>query len=262
MTTSWFPSFTPDAIRELQNLGVTAAQVRELQVGLVSVRAILVPPPANNETAELLGDIRKLASKLRRKLRELGTASNNGGQNSARQQVANLLAKGYWDLRPMDEGPTIIGAFDERLGSLAQAAKGAAETVPIAKPSRYKAASPKPVRIIDEALHRGWHNEHGAPAVWSRDQTEILAAIDNRLGKAKRAQAYPKNLEPSVSVTSAFRRIVGICYEAVGRNADPERAIKAYIANENAQRAHALKGFSAGVKIVKRSARTERPQKP
>lgn len=39
----------------------------------------------------------------------------------------------------------------------------------------------------------------------------------------------PPKLRPSTSPTSAFRRMIGVCYEAMAvPNADPERAIKAY----------------------------------
>ena len=47
---------------------------------------------------------------------------------------------------------------------------------------------------------------------------------------------HPPGLEPSASPTSAFRQLIGICYEAIGApSADPERALKAYLKRWRAQ---------------------------
>jgi hypothetical protein len=248
---SLFPQFTLDQSRELERLGVSAAQIKELQTSLMFVRAQLVPPPGNNEALELLRDIQKLATKLSAKLRELGTESNHAGQNSARQSVANLLAKGYWDLRPGDEGPTIIGAMCPRLDALRQSAQEAAQTVPRGKPARYKAGSLEPVKLIDAALHSGWWKEHGAPGAWlnPEDQADLRAAEDTHIRSVKHALQYPQDLLPAVSPTSAFRLIVGICYTAAGqKNSDPERAIKAYVAAEKDIKEQARVAFEKGMK--------------
>ncbi len=252
---------------ELKELGVSAQQIITIEKALVFVRGLLVPPAANNETLSLLRDVEKSACKLAQKLRQLGTPSNEGGQNSARQKAANLLASGYWDTRPMDEGPTIIGAFCPRLEALADAAISARDSVPKAKPARYKAADPEPVRRIDYALVEGWQIQHRSSTVWldPAEQTDLDAAIAAHVSICEKAQPYPENLLPSASLTSAFWRIVGICYATVGRNANPERAIKAYVASESKRYAQSIaeatQAFRQGVESVTPPQETERSKK-
>jgi hypothetical protein len=69
---------------------------------------------------------------------------------------------------------------------------------------RHRTARIDPVRRIDEALLRGFTRGHTMPFP-------------------------PYLLRASSSPGSQFREVVGICYRAIGRNDDPERAIKAYI---------------------------------
>jgi len=71
-------------------------------------------------------------------------------------------------------------------------------------PFRHPAASPGPVDQIHKAIQRGF----------------LMAGCE----------PLQKKLRPSASATSPFRRIVGICYEAIGaETSDPERALKAYL---------------------------------
>lgn len=68
--------------------------------------------------------------------------------------------------------------------------------------ARHRSADPYPVELIHKAL---MHPTKAGPAASAK-------------------------LRPSVSPTSAFRQIVGICYEAIGApNTDPERPIRAYM---------------------------------
>ncbi len=71
-------------------------------------------------------------------------------------------------------------------------------------PVRHRAATTLPIQIIHSAYQLGL----------------MLAGLDPASG----------GMKPSVSPTSDFRRMVGICYEAIDASTtDPERAIKAYL---------------------------------
>jgi len=73
-----------------------------------------------------------------------------------------------------------------------------------ADPVRHQSADPYPIKLIHRALQFGL----------------IMAGLE----------PLDPRLKPSSSPTSPFRRMVGICYEAIGAPAaDPERAIKAYV---------------------------------
>jgi len=63
-----------------------------------------------------------------------------------------------------------------------------------------------------------------------------LATLPDKPLRRKSASSLPIEhihralLKPSSSVTSGFRRVVGICYDAIGfPTDDPERAIRAYV---------------------------------
>lgn len=72
------------------------------------------------------------------------------------------------------------------------------------EPARHRQASAFPIKVIYSAVQVGF----------------ILAG----------QEPVPPGLKPSVSPTSNFRRLIGICYEAIDApTADPERAIKAYV---------------------------------
>lgn len=72
------------------------------------------------------------------------------------------------------------------------------------KPVRHHDASDFPIKAIYSAVQRGF----------------VMAG----------QEPVAPGLKPSASPTSKFRRLIGICYEAIGAPTDdPERAIKAYV---------------------------------
>jgi len=81
----------------------------------------------------------------------------------------------------------------------------AISTLPLSQ-RRHRTADLRPVRRIAEGLLKGWLDAQGA---------------------SKPLPAYM--LRESSSPSSPFRKIVIICYRAIGLDLDPERAIKAYI---------------------------------
>lgn len=71
----------------------------------------------------------------------------------------------------------------------------------LAKCTAHRDGDPWLVEMIDVAMRRNWPTD----------------------------EPYPRKLRPSVSVTSAFYKIVDICFEAAGYPHHPKRAIEAYV---------------------------------
>jgi hypothetical protein len=75
---------------------------------------------------------------------------------------------------------------------------------------RSNSASAFPIRLIDKALLDGFTRHHPAPMP-------------------------PYLLSPSRS--GPFARVAGICYQAAGRNVDPDRAIRKYLKEDDLRKA-------------------------
>lgn len=267
-----FPDFTADQRDRLKELGVIEEQVTELRRALMIVRSHVRRPPANNEVAEHLADIERLASELSRKLRPAvipaPTPDSRGAdceelsrklRTAVIPDAARLIEERYWPQRPTDDGPTVALHLCPRLDALANAAASAIGVVPKGQQARSSASKPEPVRCIDEALHFGWTKAYGSnTAAWidpKNEEAEIDEVIERIASKlpAKgsdaavalaQKQQYPDTLRPSVSEGRAFPEIVGICYAAVGYTTHPKRAIQAYVTAYNANRTKMLKAFN------------------
>lgn len=87
------------------------------------------------------------------------------------------------------------------------------------KTRRGPQASPLPVYWIHKALARGWGRIH----------YPVRRGEDSEPDENGPIPPYPHS--PSSGITSRFRKIVGICYDAAlgTRDNDPERAIKAFM---------------------------------
>lgn len=203
-----FPDFTDDQKRRLKDLHVCDEQITALRYALVSVRSFVRQPAANNEMAAYLEEVERLANVLSRKLR---TAT------AIAPDAALMLEKLFWAQRPTDEGPNMAANLCPRLDALIAASAEARESLPVGKQARSRVGNPEPVRRIDEALFHGWH-------------------MANRP-----AEAYPIAFRPSVSASSAFVEIVGICYTAAGYEQRPKRALQAYATAFNKDRRKLLR---------------------
>lgn len=209
--------FGAERLQELRGLGVDAHQVAELEIILPDIRTFIRRSATTAGTADLLGEIERLASDLSRKLHALATMSD-----AEHFKAGSHLERGYWSRRLSDSGPTVAAHMVPRLETIAAVAREARGALPSGKPTRHRIADPAPVRLISESLYRGWL-------------------------KSSPSGAYPRSLQPSSSPGAPFRRIVGICYEAVGGTADPERAIKAFVGQVRKDRAELLAAIQAGI---------------
>lgn len=208
--------FTARQRRELKKLGVPDLAIRVIEVEALPRARRLLRKPAR-------------MSDVRDELRQV-----EGAIKAARQAIDRLLSDS--DASPiLRDAQRAIGGNSDRVHSDRIMLKRASEALAPAleamtfavenlskSPTRYKAASPLPVELIHDALEKG---------CWYSDMP-----FEPRKGKRHAGlPAVAPHLQPSASPTSAFRKIVGLCYEQLGMEAaDPERAITAYLKRHNA----------------------------
>jgi hypothetical protein len=201
--------FTPAQRAELEQLGVPAIAIKLLEVqGLPSIRKYLQPPPRRAEVRNELLKAQAAILAAHEAIERLLTPSDLPHLKGASQALKGL------GVRHLEHGIPLNRASE----ALIPASKVIASVIAhqSKEPSRYKAASPRPILEIDKLLLQGceWA---GLPAV------PVKGDLPSQI-------TFLPHLMPSASPTSAFRRLVGICYERAGlKNTDPERAIKAYI---------------------------------
>lgn len=232
------PDFTPDHLRDLKALGVCDEQISELRKALLTVRHALVKPAANAATSALLADVESQSSDLLNKLHALSL-----GFDAEHNKACGLIETSYWEQRPDDTGPTAMHHLIPRLRALQVAAQYGLDQIPTAQPVRRRSADPAPVERIHSALVYGWSlgRAGGANYCWGTRCEESASAAAIPQSNAPQPQSYPQRLQPSTSPGCDFRTVVGICYEAVGGNADPERAIRAYVRAFNKRHAASVK---------------------
>lgn len=202
------PGFTPDQARQLVELGLESeAQIKALKSALLGVHACLLVPAAltdvRNELTELQAELSTARSKLRH-IRRSGSAA--AWEAHLRMQQARAQ---YGDPADPERWGDDAQRAEKVISEVLEIVDRAIHDLP-AKQRRARTANPEGVRHIHLGLLRGW--------------TEVHRGVY--------APAFP--FKPSSNPTSAFRCIVGICYAAVTGNADadPERAIKAFIKQE------------------------------
>ena len=232
------PEFTPDHVRELKALGVCDEQISELRKALLTVRHTLAKPAANGATSELLADVELLSSALLNKLHALCS-----GFDPEHNKACGLIETSYWQQRPDDTGGTSMHHLIPRLHALHVAALYGLDQISTAQPVRHRSADPAPVGRIHSALVYGWSlscadgPSYGRGARCEESASAAVIQMQDRPPRPK----YPKGLKPSASPGCDFRTVVGICYEAVGGNPDPERAIKEYVGGLTKRRATSVK---------------------
>lgn len=230
--TGW-PDFTGDQKREMRRHGVCDEQIAELRHALGHIRQSLRKQSANNAVAAHLADIERLAIELSRKLR-VGIVP----------EAAHMIGVGYWAQRPMDDGHDVAAHLCPRLDTLTAVARAAIEALPEGEPVRKKTGNPRPIRLIDDALMRGWVKRHGPVAMsWTApdgDEAAVIAAMIEDAKANPPGKPFPKEHCPSVSEGSAYREIVGICYAAAGYKRFPKRALEAHVKARNLDRKELL----------------------
>jgi hypothetical protein len=199
------PAFTADQRKRLLALGLLQSQIDELEAVLPLAAAFIQAPPALADVRDCLVRIsgaQKRASKELLRLLDVAPTLPALLEAQYRVLAADSLASNR------DPGETVRVANYALFAAGAVFQRALDDLPPPPTQRRHRAASAIPIFQLDAAMLRGFIKSHGETA-----RPMPLYA--------------PKR---SASPGSQYRRIVGICYEAMGqRNTDPERAIKAFI---------------------------------
>lgn len=199
------PKFTNRQREHLKQLGLCPAQIDEVERTLALSRALLQSPPTMNSVRDELSafqvaidDARKVADKLSNS--EKYTQDKIAARKEAQYRI-------QWVASEVSDVIEALSASLAGLETLGKIVKRALDDLP--KKQRRQFADFRPVARIDHALLDGFIKAHKPPFP-------------------------PYILHRSSSPGSTFRKIVGICYEAMGwSNDDPERAIKSYLRVRN-----------------------------
>jgi hypothetical protein len=202
--------FSAERRQDLVRLGVTVAQIAEIERVLPICRVLIED---HSPLTDARDELDKLIAALRAAQRILKPPTK-----AAREALNRWQMAAYSLGHPMGSDPDFFAALD--LDILIDAAReGRRSLGPDQR--RSHAAHPEPIRLINDALVRGWAMEHANKfPVWYRKR--------------------PRK----------FREIVQIAYEAIGAERDyvPEKALRAYSAwlkKEAAARAGTLEAIRA-----------------
>jgi hypothetical protein len=195
-------SFNAEQLEEFDRLEVSAEQRKWLGVALRAVAFYTEAAPTLTQVRRPLREISTAAQEVIFKLESLLTAPSH---EAAFAEARQRLKQAGWHTHPA--GTEADSAFEQALiavGYLHRTAQLALDLIP--REETRRRAYPYPIGWIDEALRLGWSDVHVEGSTLE----------------------YP--FAPSTSITSRFREIVRICYEAArAPTPDPERAVKAYV---------------------------------
>lgn len=193
--------FSLNQQQRLTRLGLIDTQIRALERKLPLVRSILTRPA---RVADIRQVLQPLQNALKKADRILSRLLNAGDSSSDAQRQALVRLINFDDDNEL--GEAIKKANDLLLRAMPRA-------------SKHKSATAVPVALIDRALLNGFIRK---------------PLIDEKTGDPY-CPAY--TIKRSSSQGSPYREIIGICYEAATgqRDVDPERAIRAFIAQEKAR---------------------------
>jgi len=206
-TVTALPGFDEEQVAELRGLGLPDVQILALKHALLGVHACLVQAvpmsDVRDELAALQSAMTVAVKRLRRVRRSTAPAPWEALMRiqKARPEHVDSIDGDRWN----DD----LAHAEQALRDLLETVGWAIEDLPTGQ-RRYRAANPEAIGHIHRGLMKGWTEAHAGQAF----------------------PAFP--FRPSINPTGPFRTIVKICYAAVTghHDADPERAIKAYIRNE------------------------------
>lgn len=187
----------PEQRDRLTHLGLVDAQIHKLENALPLCRAWLSKPATLLEVREKLADIAKPVRQAKKAMDAL-TKSTSLASREACNRI--LLAVDH-----MQPGEYATSVVVEKLNWVFQAVEDALKSLPTTQ-RRNNDANPLPIQLIERALLDGFV-AHYSPG----------------------GQALPEYHLRTSRKKAPFPEIVAICYEAIGRGGDPDRAIRNYL---------------------------------
>lgn len=189
--------FKPDQRAELLRLGLPNSAIEQLEGdGLPLAKYRLTRQPARRDVLDELRAVGKAIDEARNRIERILRAPRAVPHLwAARLHIAGGGRRHVMDGIRLNEASAAL----ERARAVMDDAMA---RVP-AEPVRHRVASDYPIEAIHSAVQMGF----------------IMAGHDPN----------GPGLKPSASVTSKFRRLIGICYEAIDApTTDPDRALRAY----------------------------------
>ncbi len=204
--TSIKPIFSRDQRADLMRMGLCDVEINELEIYLPLCRAWLGRPPKLQDVRDAIESLHSAMKKAHGAMTNLRTAT----------PLMEAKFEALVRLQLVDEDGEIDRAMQalEIACSVVQRTQKSLTT----KQRRHRTADIAPVRLIDKALLQGFIK---------RPSTN---STDSKTGQRQSNPVRPYTLRRSYSPKSKYRKIMGICYEAIGQESDPVRAIKAFIA--------------------------------
>jgi hypothetical protein len=204
------PRFSTDQIARLRRLNLREEQIAALCEMLISIRTILTIVGTQARVGDVRDELTRLHDAFVGSRKSVERMRGPIGLSALLEARARLEVAEYERAEPPGSLDRAYDAISEALALV----DAAISELP-KKPTRHRTADPRPVQMIANALAQGWAASH--------------------LGKEM--PPLPCEHLPRADDRSAFSQAVGICYEAAGNNnANPERAIKGYIAQRNKRR--------------------------
>jgi len=191
--------FTEQQRRDLSKLGLPVEVIDAIEIDALprAKEIILRREPRRTEVIDELQSVRRALSDARDAVERLLAAPRSVSHLS--EARANIGGRAY---RYADDRM----ALKRTLAGLAESVKvmdRAIAAVPLGS-TRHRSANTRAIETIHDALQ--------------------LASDGAGF------EFHPPGLEPSSSPTSAFRKMIGICYEVMDtKHPDPERALRAYL---------------------------------
>lgn len=194
------PRFNSDHVRRLKQAGVIDAQIKEIEhTALPVARAILTQHPSLMAVRDELYAFKAAIGKAKEALSRLSAAKAEVPHLFEALQRVTLA-----DYDINNSGDTIRKATHVMIA--AREIVDRADTDLGNDERRHRTAIILPIQRISSAMLRGFLKAHKGAAFLP-----------------------PYTFRESASPGSPFRTVVGVCYEVIGQNPDPERALKAYI---------------------------------
>lgn len=191
--TSWGLIFTDAARKDLLDLGVTARQIDELAFLLPLAQGKLINEagkPSNTDVVGALSKARKAVASARRALLSVSASANGHPMTHARLSVV-LAPNGVF----ATDRDWLLSELPQQLELAERTLKRAESGWPM-NPVRRRTAQTYPIHLIHTAL------------------------LPNSMFSLVAANQVPKK----------FREVVKICYVEMGQDCEPDRAIRAYLA--------------------------------
>ena len=210
--------FTAHQRKELQALGLPEQSIAQIEAdGLQWARHWLKRKPRR---ADVLAELDGLAKTL------AGTRDAIERILNATEEVPHLFAARSYlpgSGRRNYMAGIRLSRLSTQLTDVLPEVQQAISALPVG-PTRHQTASALPIKFINSSLMQGL----------------VMAGMDPE----------DSPFMPSLSPTSKFRRVIGICYEAMGAaTSDPERALRSYV----------TAWHEVGERLRQVDRRTERP---